>query len=92
MFRAAGDRAIAWPTRCGGAQSCTLCTMVVIEGTDNLSRPGEKEAFLVAPIARRMQADALRVRMACAAKVRGPLVVEPRYALGVASEQPAGEA
>lgn len=81
-----------WPTRCGGAKNCTLCTMVVKEGADNLSRPDQEEAFLVAPIARRAQVEPIRLRMACAAKVRGPVTVEPRYALGVGTDRGAGEA
>lgn len=82
VFRAAREKGIEWPTRCGGAKSCTLCTMIVIEGVDNLSRPDDEETFLVAPIARRSEIEPDRVRMACAARVRGPLVVRPRYGLG----------
>jgi 2Fe-2S ferredoxin len=82
IFRVANEAGLQWPTRCGGAKSCTLCTMVVLEGTENLSRPDEDESFLVNPIARRLEVEPARLRMACAARVRGPVVVEPRYALG----------
>ena len=82
VFKAANARQLGWPTRCGGAKSCTLCTMVVLEGVENLSKPGEEETFLVAPIARRAEVEAIRIRMACAARVRGTAVVSPRYRIG----------
>lgn len=82
VFRVANEARLGWPTRCGGASSCTLCTMIVVEGAEHLSTPSEEERFLCAPIARRLAVDPLLLRMACAAKVRGPVVVEPRYPLG----------
>jgi ferredoxin, 2Fe-2S len=88
VFRVANERGLGWPTRCGGAQSCTMCSMVVIDGVDNLSRPDQDECFRVGPIARISGVDPNRVRLACAARVRGPVIVRPRYPLG---HQPAAE-
>jgi 2Fe-2S ferredoxin len=82
IFRVANEAGLHWPTRCGGASTCTLCTMLVIEGEDRLSKPSDDELFLCGPIARRLEIDPRQLRMACAAKVRGPLVVHHRYALG----------
>ena len=82
IFRVAGELGLQWPTRCGGLKSCTLCTVIVLEGAQNLSKPDEEESFLIAPIARRLAVEPTRLRMACAARVRGPVVVEPRYPLG----------
>jgi ferredoxin, 2Fe-2S len=82
VFRVANELGLGWPTRCGGAQSCTMCSMVVIDGVDNLSAPDEDESFRVGPIARISDVEANRIRLACAARVRGPVVVRPRYPLG----------
>jgi uncharacterized 2Fe-2S/4Fe-4S cluster protein (DUF4445 family) len=90
IFRVANEVGLGWATRCGGAKSCTLCTMVVLEGHENLSRPDDEERFLVAPIARRLDIEPARLRMACAARVRGPVVVEPRYPLGSHPEDDEG--
>ena len=82
IFRVANEAGLQWPTRCGGAHTCTLCTMIVLEGHEHLSKPDRDETFLVAPIARRLEIEPARLRMACAARVRGAVVVEPRYELG----------
>jgi ferredoxin len=82
VFRVAHECGLKWPTRCGGGRTCTLCTMVVLEGAENLSRPDVDESFLVAPIARRAGVEPMRIRMACAAKVKGRVVVRPRYRFG----------
>jgi ferredoxin len=82
IFRVANELGLKWPTRCGGASSCTLCTMIVLDGVDHLSKAAEEERFLCAPLARREGVEPTRLRMACAAKVRGPVVVQPRYPLG----------
>jgi ferredoxin len=82
VFRVANELGLGWPTRCGGAQSCTMCSMVVIDGIDNLSRPDEDERFLVGPIARISDVEPSRIRLACAARVRGPVTVRPRHPLG----------
>lgn len=81
IFRAADNAGIEWPTRCGGAQQCTICTMIVTAGAENLSRAGTEETFRTAALVRRLELDTTRLRMACAARVRGPVVVEPRYKL-----------
>jgi len=85
-FRVANERGLKWPTRCGGARTCTLCTMIILDGAENLSRPDAEESFLVAPIARRSGLEPARIRMACAAKVKGRIVVRPRYRFGETGE------
>jgi ferredoxin len=82
IFRVANEAGLQWPTRCSGAKSCTMCTMIVTEGIDNLSKPDEEESFRTAPLVRRLQVSPMELRMACAARVRGPVVVAPRYPLG----------
>jgi ferredoxin, 2Fe-2S len=82
IFRVANETGIGWPTRCGGAKSCTMCTMIVLEGEDNLSKPDDDESLRVRPLARIAGIDPIRLRMACAARVRGPAVVQPRYRVG----------
>jgi ferredoxin, 2Fe-2S len=86
VFRVANEHGLKWPTRCGGARTCTLCTMIILDGAENLSRPDAEESFLVAPIARRAGVEPARIRMACAAKVKGRLVVRPRYRFGATGE------
>lgn len=86
IFRVANENGLQWPTRCGGAKSCTMCTMVVLDGADNLSKQDADEAFLTAPIARRTGIEAGRLRMACAARVRGQARVQPRHGLGPLSD------
>jgi 2Fe-2S ferredoxin len=92
IFRAANEAGLQWPTRCSGAHSCTMCTMIVDEGVENLSRPDEEEAFRIAPLARHLDISPIRLRMACAARVRGPVVVSPRYQLGQTFDDEAAEA
>jgi ferredoxin, 2Fe-2S len=82
IFRVANDIGIGWPTRCGGAKSCTMCTMIVLEGVDNFSKPDDDESLRVRPLARIEGVEPIRLRMACAARVRGPAVVQPRYQVG----------
>lgn len=92
VFRVANEAGLAWPTRCGGASSCTLCTMIVVDGHENLSQPSDEERLLCAPLARRDGVQPEQLRMACAARVRGPVIVAPRHPLGVATEQDGSEA
>ena len=82
VFRVANAAGLDWPTRCGGASTCTSCTMVVIDGADRLSKPSDEELLLCAPLARQDDVELAHLRMACAARVRGPAVVRTRYALG----------
>lgn len=82
IFKVANESGLQWPTRCGGAKSCTMCTMIVLDGVENLSKADTEEAFLTAPLARRSGVDHARLRMACAARVRGEVRVEPRHGLG----------
>lgn len=82
IFRVANDRGLPWPTRCGGAKSCTMCTMIVLEGADNLSAADTEEAFLTAPLARRSGVEHSHLRMACAARVKGEVRVKVRHGLG----------
>lgn len=81
IFRAAYDAGIEWPTKCGGAKQCTFCSMVVTEGAENLSVADKDEKFRTAAWIRRLGIEPARFRLACAARVRGPAVVEPRYPL-----------
>jgi 2Fe-2S ferredoxin len=81
IFRVATKLGLDWPTRCGGASACTLCTVDVVDGADRLSKPAEEERFLCAPLARRAEVEPELLRMACAAKVRGPVVVRLRHEL-----------
>jgi hypothetical protein len=53
-----------------------------MDGIDNLSKPDEAESFRTRPIARISDVEPSRVRLACAARVRGPATVRPRYPLG----------
>jgi 2Fe-2S ferredoxin len=81
IFRAAYDAGIEWPTKCGGASQCTFCTMTVTDGPENLSVADKNEKFRTAAWIRKLGIDPARLRLACAARVRGPVVVEPRYPL-----------
>jgi len=81
IFRAAYDAGIEWPTKCGGARQCTFCTVTVLEGSGNLSAPDKDELFRTAAWIRKLGIEPARLRLACAARVRGPVVVEPRYPL-----------
>jgi ferredoxin len=81
IFRAAHDAGIEWPTKCGGARQCTFCSMTVIEGAENLAAADQDEKFRTAAWIRRLGIEPSRLRLACAARVRGPAVVEPRYPL-----------
>jgi ferredoxin, 2Fe-2S len=91
IFRAANEAGLRWPTRCSGAHTCTMCTMIVDDGVENLSKPDEVEAFRIAPLARHLGVEPIRLRMACAARVRGPVVVSPRYQLGQTFEDEPAE-
>ena len=81
IFRAAYDAGIEWPTKCGGARQCTFCTMTVTAGAENLSAADKDELFRTAAWIRKLGIEPNRLRLACAARVRGPVVVEPRYPL-----------
>ena len=83
IFRAAHDTGIEWPTRCGGAKQCTVCTVIVLKGAENLSAADGDERFRTAALIRRLEVHPSLLRMACAARVRGPVVVQPRHKLGL---------
>jgi ferredoxin len=86
IFRVAYDCGLEWPTRCGGAKNCTLCTVIVVDGQENLSKPDEEETFRLRPLYRRLELEPAQLRMACSARVRGPVVVQPRYPFGRVAE------
>lgn len=86
IFKAAHDAGLVWPTQCGGSQQCTICTVFVKEGAQNLSKADRDESFRTAALIRRFEVDPTELRMACAARVRGPVVVSARYPIRRATD------
>ncbi|MBU2559615.1 2Fe-2S iron-sulfur cluster binding domain-containing protein, partial [archaeon] len=70
IMAAAGEAAVEIESLCGGKQKCGKCRVIVEEGRENLSPPGESEKkFLTSG-----EIDA-GCRLACAARIEGPVSV-----------------
>jgi ferredoxin len=74
LMEAAHAAGYYWPTVCGGKGSCRTCFAAVLTGAEHLSpvQPWEAEgidALALGP------AEAPSVRLACQARVRGPVTV-----------------
>ncbi len=84
VMHAAERQGYRWPTVCHGQAVCTTCFFEVVEGAEHLApaQPLERGALAGSPLT---QAAAGDVRLACQARVTGPVTVRKR---GV---RPAGE-
>jgi adenylate cyclase len=75
LMAAAERLGYAWPTLCGGIADCTTCNVKVVNGAENLEPVGpvEAAALLRLPV---LASRAGIIRLACQAKVHGPVVVK----------------
>lgn len=74
LMEAARAAGYYWPTVCGGKGSCRTCFAAVLAGTEHLSpvQPWEAEGIEALALG---PAEARTVRLACQARVRGPVTV-----------------
>lgn len=70
LLDAAVSHGIAVATLCGGAMHCRTCRVLVVEGEDQLSKKGLRETEVLAAVG-----AVHGERLACQARVRGPVVV-----------------
>jgi 2Fe-2S ferredoxin len=76
LMGAANRCALQWPTLCHGQGTCTLCHCRILDGTDNLAPAAEREVEQLGLVMGRFPGvDTGEVRLACQAKVQGPVVV-----------------
>jgi ferredoxin len=78
MMHAAERQGLHWPTACHGHAECAACSVEVVEGGENLTpvEAAEQRALEVMP-SRALGAKG-QLRLACQARVRGPVVVIKR--------------
>lgn len=78
VFEAAARNGFIWPTVCGGRADCTRCSMVVLEGAENLSPMTELEREAL-DRARWAEGEANPdERLACCTELTGSVVVHRR--------------
>jgi len=77
VMHAAERQGYRWPTVCHGQAVCTTCVLEVMAGGDHLTPPGplERNALAQSPL---VQVAAGEVRLACQARVTGPVTVRKR--------------
>jgi 2Fe-2S ferredoxin len=75
VMAAAEGQGIFWPTVCHGLAECHTCFFVVVEGTEHLEPPDRLEAVALQQFAGRSWYEGKIIRLACQARVRGPVVV-----------------
>ncbi len=77
VMHAAERQGYRWPTVCHGQAICTTCFFEVVEGAENLApvQPLERAALSQSPLT---QLAAGHVRLACQARVTGPVTVRKR--------------
>ena len=76
LMAAANRCGLRWPTLCEGKGTCTLCQCQVLEGAEHLSAVGPWESeHLQLVMGRFPGAGNGGVRLACQARVDGPVVV-----------------
>ena len=76
VLEAAVSAGVVIPAPCGGKGACGRCAVTVVEG--ELEPASEREVAALA----RARADASRVRLACMARIAGPVTVRPRATTG----------
>lgn len=77
VFAAAVAQGLRWPTICGGAGSCGICAMTVLDGKEHLSEmtPWEREGLSAASPAGRAGGTH---RLVCQTQIRGDTTVSKR--------------
>jgi ferredoxin, 2Fe-2S len=85
VMHAAERQGYRWPTVCHGQAICTTCFFEVVSGAEHLAPPEALERAALAQSPLTQLADG-EVRLACQARVTGPVTVRKR---GV---RPAGDA
>ena len=77
VMHAAERSGYRWPTVCHGQAICTTCFFEVIAGADHLlpPEPVERHALRQSPV---VQMATGEVRLACQARVTGPVTVRKR--------------
>jgi len=76
LMAAAKRCGLQWPTLCQGQGSCTLCHCRIVDGGENLTPAAAKESEQLSLVMGNFPgvSDG-SVRLACQARVRGPVVV-----------------
>jgi len=77
VMHAAERQGYRWPTVCHGQAVCTTCFFEVVQGAEHLAPRGplERSALAQSPVT---QAVAGEVRLACQARITGPVTVRKR--------------
>lgn len=75
VMGAAEEQGLFWPTICHGLAECHTCFFEVVEGADRLEAPTAIEAAALRQFAGRSWYDGKVIRLACQARVRGPLTI-----------------
>ncbi len=85
LIEAAWREGYHWPTVCFGQADCTVCHVVVLEGSDNLSAIASDEEAALEVLSGHGRRNVTNHRLACRLEVHGPAVVRKR---GVRREVP----
>jgi 2Fe-2S ferredoxin len=75
VMAAAEGQGIFWPTVCHGQAECHTCFFEVLEGTEHLEPPDRLEEAALQQFAGRSWYAGKIIRLACQARVRGPVIV-----------------
>jgi ferredoxin, 2Fe-2S len=77
MMEAALRHGYRWPTICGGQGQCRACFVEVLDGGDKFGPIGRCEAEGIQILAESGE-DPATVRLACQARISGPVTVRKR--------------
>jgi ferredoxin, 2Fe-2S len=77
VMHAAERQGYRWPTVCHGQAICTTCFFEVVAGSEHLTPPQalERNALAQSPITQAVPGE---VRLACQARVTGPVTLRKR--------------
>ncbi len=75
VMSAAEGQGVAWPTVCHGLAECHTCFFEVVDGEEQLEAPSDIERTALQQFAGRSWYQGRIIRLACQARVRGPMTV-----------------
>ena len=79
LMQAARRQGYYWPTICNGEVRCSLCSLEVLEGVENLGQPDRDEQVVMElQMGHRLRQLKDRLRLGCCVKPTGDAVVLKR--------------
>jgi 2Fe-2S ferredoxin len=75
VMGAAEEQGLLWPTICHGLAECHTCFFEVVDGAEQLEAPTPVESVALGQFAGRSWYEGKIIRLACQARVRGPMTI-----------------